>query len=51
MSNLDLTKDGVYIVKDGECKRVTDPNSGFGKQTIVWQNGKVNHCEITFTEK
>ncbi len=51
MVKVDTSKDGVYIIKDGELKKVTDPLTGFGKQTIAWQQGKITHCEVTFTEK
>jgi len=43
--------DGVYVVKNGQSKRVTPPESGFGKQTITWENGKPTRWEVSFTEK
>ena len=46
-----VTPDGVYVVRDGKRKRVTPPESGFGKQTIIWQNGKPIHVECSYTEK
>ena len=43
--------DGVYVVKDGKARRVTTPPNGFGKQTIIWQNGKPIHVECSYTER
>jgi Protein of unknown function (DUF3954) len=51
MDKVDTSKDGVYIVKGGELKKLSDPSSGYGSQTINWQQGKITHCEVSYTEK
>lgn len=48
---LDKLDDGIYEIKNGQVKPVTKPLSGFGKQIITWQNGKVTHKEVSFTER
>lgn len=47
----DRMPDGVYVVKDGHKKRVMPPESGFGKQTITWQNGMPVHIECSYTQQ
>ncbi|APB37962.1 DUF3954 domain-containing protein [Heyndrickxia coagulans] len=51
VAQIDLMENAVYRVIDGQIKKVTTPGIGFGKQIITWQNGKPQHCEISFTEK
>ncbi|WP_176087342.1 DUF3954 domain-containing protein [Virgibacillus dokdonensis] len=41
----------TYIIRNGKEEKVTKPKSGYGKQTIVWQDGKISHYEVSFTEK
>lgn len=48
---IDLKEEAVYQVKDGELKKVTTPLTGYGKQVITWQNGKITYSEVTHTEK
>lgn len=43
--------DALLIVKNGIIKEVESPPSGFGKQTITWQNGKPTHIETQYTNK
>lgn len=50
-SEIDLTKDGVYIIKNGKPEKIEPPQTGFGKQTINWQNGKLLHWEVSYTKR
>lgn len=43
--------DALIIVKDGIMKEIEGPPTGFGKQTITWQNGKPTHIDTQFTRK
>lgn len=48
---INLEEDAVYQVKDGKLEKIATPPTGYGKQVILWQNGKISHCEISYTEK
>lgn len=48
---IDLKEDAVYQVKNGKLKKITTPLTGYGKQVILWQDGKIAHSEISYTEK
>lgn len=48
---VNLNEDGIYRVKNGKLQEVKKPESGFGKQTITWQQGKITNVEVTYTEK
>ncbi|QKS70241.1 DUF3954 domain-containing protein [Paenalkalicoccus suaedae] len=50
-ATIDLTDNATYVVKDGHIKKVTPVSSGFGKQTITWQQEKPVYEEVTITEK
>lgn len=50
-ANIDLMKNGTYIVKDGVLTIVDTPPQGFGKQVISWQAGKPSHYELNSTHK
>lgn len=50
-AQIDATENAVFIVKDGRVIRREGPISGFGKQTITWQDGKPVHEEISTTSK
>lgn len=43
---IDLMKNGTYVVRDGELKEVPKPQSGYGKQVINWQGGKPCHGAV-----
>ena len=49
--SMDLTEDAIYRVKKGKVEKIKKPESGFGKQTITWQDGKITNVEVSFTEK
>jgi len=42
-SEIDLSENAVYIVKDGEMVKAPEPTKGFGALTINWQGGKPCH--------
>ena len=48
---IDLKKNAVYIVKDGQLALVDTPTKGFGKQVISWQAGKPSHYEVNYSIK
>lgn len=48
---MDLNKDGVYIIKNGESEKIEPPKTGFGKQIISWQDGKLQHYEVSYTKR
>lgn len=48
---LNLKEDAIYRVKNGQLEKVVSPQSGFGKQVITWQNGRITNCEVSFTVK
>lgn len=50
-NEIDLTKDSLYIVKNGELTTVEAPISGFGEQIAVWINGKVDRIEMKTIKK
>lgn len=45
LSDIDLSKDGVYIVKNKEIHRVKPPESGYGEQAAVWINHRIDRME------
>lgn len=51
LNTIDLSKDGVYYVKDGKVNTVDDLPYGFGTQTITWQNGQVVRTELSYSKK
>ncbi len=48
-AEIDLMKNGPYIVKDGTLTLVDTPPKGFGKQIISWQSGKPSHYELNYS--
>jgi hypothetical protein len=51
IAEVNLYKNAVYDVSDGQLKPVDPPPTGFGKQEISWQNGKPTHSEIKYTQR
>jgi len=45
-SEIDLSENAVYIVKDGEMVKAPEPTKGFGALTINWQGGKPCHGKM-----
>lgn len=50
-AEIDLMENAVYRVKDGILEKIDVPGNGFGKQTIIWQDGKPTHYEVSYTKK
>ncbi|MDA2637426.1 DUF3954 domain-containing protein [Bacillus cereus] len=48
---IDVTRNGVYIVEDGQLTAIKPPESGYGEQIVIWVNGKVSHTHVTTTVK
>lgn len=48
---INLSEDKVFVVKNGEIKEYPKPDSGFGKQIINWNDGKIVNEEIRYTVK
>lgn len=48
-SKLDDNK--VYIVIDGVTHELEKPSTGYGKQTIHWQDGRPHRYEVNSTKK
>ncbi len=42
---------GIYLIKEGDLKKIEAPSNGFGKQIITWQNGKPTLVEVQSTKK
>lgn len=47
---VNLDYDGVFVIKDGELKTISKPDSGFGEQSVTWQNGKIHAIRVSYTE-
>ncbi|CAM4012842.1 DUF3954 domain-containing protein [Bacillus manliponensis] len=50
-AEIDVTKNRIYVVKEGRVISVEPPASGFGEQVAVWINGKVDRVDTKNTEK
>lgn len=48
---IDMSVDGLYLVKNGKIEPIESPSSGFGKQSVLWQNGKPVNIEVNQTKK
>ena len=44
-------ENSVYAFVKGEMVKIECPPSGFGKQEITWQNGKVTNYEVKCSYK
>ncbi len=51
MEQIDLLENATYVVKDGKIERLEDPQSGYGKQTVLWQDGKPVIIEVNCSKK
>ncbi|WP_353739167.1 DUF3954 domain-containing protein [Cytobacillus oceanisediminis] len=40
-AEIDLMKNCLYVVKDGQITAVSAPVSGYGEYTAIWKDGKV----------
>ncbi|MFD0771634.1 DUF3954 domain-containing protein [Bacillus sp. CGMCC 1.60114] len=50
-AEIDVTKNQIYVVKDGRVISVEPPVSGYGEQVAVWINGEVDRVDAKFTKK
>lgn len=50
-AEINLLENAVYRVVDGKIEKIDVPGNGFGKQTIIWQDGKPTHYEVSYTKK
>ncbi|MDY0395405.1 DUF3954 domain-containing protein [Virgibacillus halophilus] len=50
-AEIKLDEDAVFVVKDGQLKRVPRPESGFGESITTWQNGKIHALKVSYTVK
>lgn len=48
---INLNENKIYIVKDNKLIEVDPPETGFGKHSVVWLNGKVDRVEYEYTKK
>ena len=44
--NFEAEENTVYIFIKGNMIKMECPSSGFGKQEITWQSGKVTNYEV-----
>lgn len=44
-------QDGIYLVKDGQMKKVQAPTTGFGKTIISWESNKPTRAVHECSEK
>ncbi|UOE96401.1 DUF3954 domain-containing protein [Alkalihalobacillus sp. LMS39] len=50
-AEIDVMKNSLYVVKDGQVIAIEPPASGFGDQVAVWINGKVDRVDTTVKQK
>lgn len=50
-AKINLNENAVYKVVDGKLEKIDVPGDGFGKQTIIWQDGKPRYYEVSYTKK
>lgn len=50
-AEIDLSKDRVFIVKNGIVKCKEAPATGFGEQVITWQDGRAVYFDEKYKEK
>lgn len=48
---VDLSVDGLYLVKNGKIEEIERPSSGFGRQSVLWQDGEPVNIEVNQTKK
>jgi hypothetical protein len=50
-TNISLEENKIYIVKDNKLTEINPPDSGYGKFTADWVNGKVEMVENSCKRK
>lgn len=48
---IDMSVDGLYLVKNGKIEEIERPSSGYGRQSVLWQNGEPVNIEVNQTKK
>ncbi|MBO0586135.1 DUF3954 domain-containing protein [Sporosarcina sp. E16_8] len=51
IEKINLLENATYVVKDGKIEKLGCPQSGYGKQTVLWQNGKPVVIEVNCSKK
>lgn len=51
ISEINLHKNAVFIVKNGKIDLIPAPASGFGKQVISWSDKKPTHIDVSTSMK
>jgi len=46
-----LDKNAIYRVMDKDIDEADKPGDGFGKQVIIWQDGKPLYYEVSYTKR
>ncbi len=46
-----LNEDGLYLVKNGKIEVIEKPSSGYGRQSVFWQDGEPVNIEVNQTKK
>lgn len=40
-AEIDLSKNMIVVIKDGNVTPIEAPETGYGEQTAIWKDGKV----------
>ncbi|MED3888163.1 DUF3954 domain-containing protein [Priestia aryabhattai] len=51
IAEIDLMENATYVVRDGILEKVDSLPTGFGKQTITYENGKWTRVEINYSKR
>lgn len=43
VATINLEEEKLYVVRDSKLVAFDKPKSGYGKQEVTWNNGKVTH--------
>ena len=44
-AEIDLAKNMIYVVKDGQVHQIEPPATGHGEQSFVYKSGKVTRMD------
>lgn len=50
-ASINLDKNRVIVIKDGQPIEVEGPQTGFGEQSLIWVHGKVDRVVTSDTKK
>lgn len=48
---IESNKSAVIVISENKIGMIDTPPSGFGEQTICWQNNKPTHAKYNFSNK